>query len=822
MNKRVLLLVFILFIFGLLRAQETTISGTVQLDDGTKLPGVNIAIKGTGISTVSDENGKFLLRNAPSGIVTIIASLPGFETETKTIFVAAGTMTVVTIVLRPAKMEEEIQVIAELPLLTVPNKISEVALTPTQITSLPSLGAQDIFRAFQLLPGVSGSNEASSGLYIRGGTPDQNLILYDGFTIYHVDHLFGYFSIFNMKALEEARLMKGGFEAKYGGRLSSVLELSGKKGNAGQWRASGGASLLSFDGHAEGPLMGKGSIFIAGRRSFQSPLYEKIMNMFRQNPILQGRPIGPGGGRGIFSQFEVQPRSYFYDINAKASFNLSSKDEFSFSLYNGKDNLDNSRTQEMSPPRFFQSGASISFKSDISDLRKWGNTGIAALNWIRRWNNFSQSNLIFSYSNYFDIQDRASRVKISRTDPETAEVFEINREAGLVEKNNLYDFSVRFDNEIWLGRKHQLGFGLQATSIRIKYDYETSNENLSQTPVRWFGNISSQSMSLQRLLERDDRGNVFEAYLQDRWAPFPPLTLTPGLRISYFDLTKKIYYDPRLSLSLNIFGPIRLKAAWGKYHQFVSRVTREDVLRGNREFWALSGTTNVPAGSAIHNVIGISIEDPTFLIDFEGYYKKLSGLSELAIRFRTPREGSNYNQFIYNGTGTAKGLETLIQKKYGSYTGWLSYTISRVEYFFPDLSSKPFPANHDQTHEIKLVNSYQWKKWTFAATWIYATGKPYTPLAGVENVTIGERTIERPIMGEKNSGRLPDYHRLDLAATFRFPVDKYQALAGLTLFNVYNRKNVWYKEFEIMAGELVENDFHYMGLTVNIFFDIRF
>ncbi|MCX7973511.1 MAG: TonB-dependent receptor, partial [Candidatus Aminicenantes bacterium] len=313
---------------------------------------------GTAISAVSDENGKFLLKNVPPGIVTLIASLPGFETETKEVFAAAGAVTVVTFILRPAKIEEEVQVVAEIPLLTVPQKVSEVTLTPTQITSLPSLGAKDIFRAFQLLPGVSGSNEASSGLYIRGGTPDQNLILYDGFTIYHVDHLFGYFSIFNMKALEEARLIKGGFEAKYGGRLSSVLELTGKKGDDKRWRGSAGASLLSFDGHAEGPLLGKGSILIAARRSFQSPLYEKIMNMFRENPIIQGRPIGPGGGRGIFSQFEVQPRSYFYDLNAKANFNLSPKDKVFLSLYHGKDNLDNSRTQEMPTPRFAQSGAS--------------------------------------------------------------------------------------------------------------------------------------------------------------------------------------------------------------------------------------------------------------------------------------------------------------------------------------------------------------------------------------------------------------------------------------------------------------------------------
>jgi ferric enterobactin receptor len=165
----------------------------------------------------------------------------------------------------------------------------------------------------------------------------------------------------------------------------------------------------------------------------------------------------------------------------------------------------------------------------------------------------------------------------------------------------------------------------------------------------------------------------------------------------------------------------------------------------------------------------------------------------------------------------------LIQKKFGAYTGWASYTLGRVEYLFPDLSEDPFPAAHDSTHEFKLVNSYAWRSWTFAATWIYATGKPYTPLDGVEEVALFEdRVMERPIYGAKNSARLPPYHRLDVSATYGLKIGKSQAIAGLTLFNLYNRKNVWYKEFQIVQGELVENDFTYMGFTLNAFFTIRF
>jgi ferric enterobactin receptor len=198
--------------------------------------------------------------------------------------VQGGKTAVVDFVLDVAKEAREAGVTAERPLLSVSDKENRIIITPSQIAALPSLGEKDIFRAFQLLPGISGSNETSSGLYVRGGKPDQNLLLYDGFTVYHVDHLFGYFSAFNMEAIQDARLSKGGYEAKYGGRLSSVMELTGKEGAADAWHGGAGASFLSANAFVEVPLFGKGALLLAGRRSFQSPLYDKIMDLFNVSP----------------------------------------------------------------------------------------------------------------------------------------------------------------------------------------------------------------------------------------------------------------------------------------------------------------------------------------------------------------------------------------------------------------------------------------------------------------------------------------------------------------------------------------------------------
>ena len=203
----------------LINAQQGSITGKVMMGDGTKLPGVRISIENTSTATQTDQHGIYIIKGIPPGQRVIRTYLKGFRDKKITAFVPAGQTIVVDFTLEIMELTKETIVTAERPLLSTSEEVSKIILTPTQIATLPSLGEKDIFRAFQLLPGISGSNEASSGLYVRGGTPDQNLVMYDGFTIYHVDHLFGYYSAFNMEAVREVQLSKGGFGAKYGGRL---------------------------------------------------------------------------------------------------------------------------------------------------------------------------------------------------------------------------------------------------------------------------------------------------------------------------------------------------------------------------------------------------------------------------------------------------------------------------------------------------------------------------------------------------------------------------------------------------------------------------
>jgi ferric enterobactin receptor len=636
MIKRFIIIVFgsYFVLTGLSFGQGGKIQGPVILEDGTPLPGVMVSIKGTSISTTTDRNGVYAVSGITRGLVTLIATLDGFKEAIKEVVVSPAMTMVVDITLEMAPLAEETVVEAERPLLSVAEEVSEVKLTPKQIETLPSLGERDIFRAFQLLPGISGSQESSSGLYIRGGTPDQNLILYDGFTIYHVDHLFGYFSAFNMEAVREVRLSKGGYESKYGGGLSSIMELTGKPGKGEGFHGSGGLSLLSFNGLLEAPLFGKGSFILAGRQSFQSPLYDSTLGMFTENTRAQGRFMGRNGG-GFMGSFETQPESYFYDLNSKLTFKPGPRDTIFLSFYNGLDNMDNSRVQEF--PSFFaermaEEDISVSGSNDIKDIRKWGNTGLSA-NWIRRWHESFQTHIIFSYSNYLSQTDSSRTTDLVWTsdDPEWEPPPFLQHRGfarGMIEDNNLDDLTIRWDNTLQLFRTNRAEFGIQITNNKVTYDYNVEEIQEEEDEER-----PAEPRDFLNILNRDSEGTQYSAYLQDRWTLFDRLAITPGIRVNYFDTTEVTFYEPRLALNLKLSTTVHLKGAWGRYSQIINRITREDIQHGDCEFWVLSDGETIPYGKATHYILGLTYETQGHLFDVEAFHKDLSGLSEFVMRF---------------------------------------------------------------------------------------------------------------------------------------------------------------------------------------------
>ncbi len=236
-------------------APRFEIPGVVKDATGAVLPGVLIAVQGSDQSTNSDNSGHFVLKEVPAGQITLVASLPGFAKKEMSVLVQSGHNAAIELILDLESREYSVVVEQETPkLMSASESIGVVTVLPSQVATLPSLGEKDVFRSLQLMPGVSASNEASSGLYVRGATPDQNLVLFDGFTVYKVDHFFGIFSAFNASAVDNITMLKGGFDSKYGGRTSSVVDLVGKTGNKREIEYGGGVSLLSFNGYVDGPI----------------------------------------------------------------------------------------------------------------------------------------------------------------------------------------------------------------------------------------------------------------------------------------------------------------------------------------------------------------------------------------------------------------------------------------------------------------------------------------------------------------------------------------------------------------------------------------
>ncbi len=323
--------------------QSRDITGVVRdsLNNET-LPNAVVSVVGLSFRTLTDEFGRFALINVPEGRRTLRVEYLGYRTgEVEVTDTRAGP---VTVHLAPdAIVIEGVTVEASGQIAQVAAEVSQVTLSPRQLSSLPTLGETDIFRALQLLPGVSGTNDATSGLFIRGGTPDENLVLLDGMTVYHVDHFFGVFSAFNSDAIKDVRLFKGGFPAEYGGRTSSVVEMIGKSGDNENFNMSGGMNLLSGRAVTEVPLGGKGSWLVSARRSYtdviRTGLYNGIFNTLAGAAEADPAPAGPTGGRGgrggqqgNFQQQTIQPDFYFYDFNSKLTYNPTRDDVVAISV----------------------------------------------------------------------------------------------------------------------------------------------------------------------------------------------------------------------------------------------------------------------------------------------------------------------------------------------------------------------------------------------------------------------------------------------------------------------------------------------------------
>ena len=767
-------------------ARKINIFGIViDRNTGEPLPYANLFLSGKGGALASNADGKFHIKEISDTTRLEIYYLGYLKKSIDLTLIGEGSLMI--------EMENEAEELEEVVVLSDRSKslelsegVSRISFNPDKISVLPSLGEFDVFRTLQLLPGISGTDETSSGLAIRGSTPDQNLVLYDGFTLYHIDHFYGVYSAFNSDAIKNIQLYKGGFDARYGGRASSVIDITGKSGSL-KPSLGVGINLIGVNAVAEAPIGDKVRVLAAFRRSYtdiiQSNLYKDLFDNVVSSSI--------DDITENFPQFDdIEPVFYFYDLNTKITYNPSQKDVLAFSFYNSKYNL------------FYQSRELLNDNlfTELEEETTWGNTG-GSLRWARQWNTGFYSNLYVARSNYFSDTRIGQNFGLLIPDTLVSSTIEQN--------NDVKDLTVKLDNEYLIGNNSGIEFG----ALFTRNDVLLSSRFADQT--------------FQAL---DQTGQQYAFYVQHNWTPTTKLEINLGLRSNYFDLNDKNYWEPRASVQYKVTDKLMLKTAAGLNHQFINRIVRQELFQSNPDFWIIS--EDLPEVEARQYVLGVQYENDHFLFDVEAYYKFSDGIIEYIPRLSNFQQATQVSQNLYRiGDNTTRGIDILLEKKKGKYTGWIAYTLSQSDNRFQGLNNnESFPSRLDQRHEFKVVNMLSIGKWDLALNWVYGSGKPYSVPSGTYTLTfLDSAKQEFAAIDNFNGNRLPDYHRMDFSATFNFSIGKGKAQTGLSIFNLYGRENIKFRRFTrvnfdegtdqiLEVPKFVVNDVKLLGFTPNLFF----
>ncbi len=594
-------------------------------------------------------------------------------------------------------------------------QVSRIEIVPSQVASLPKAGESDIFRTLQLIPGIQTISEISAGLYVRGGSPDQNLILLDGSTLYNPNHFFGFFSTFNSDAIKDVELIKGGYPAEYGGRLSAVLNITDKDGDLYKTNGKVTICLISSRAIIETPV-GDGAISFSGRRTY----VDYILDI-----------------TGLKKSLNL-PDYKFYDLNGKFTQTLSPNDKIAISGYGGADNLSYGNDRQAS---------SVGIN--------WGNQSAGA-NWTHLFSNDLFTKFNATGSHYFSLLQ-----------------FGIGQNSFTFD-NQIFDYSLHGDLEYFPNSDQTIKTGFQLSQYRfilkIASAQNPPNADLYLTPFYAAG------------------------YISDEWKLGQQFAITTGLRIDGITSRSEIGIDPRITVRYILNTDITFKASYGIYHQYLKLAT--NPLFSAFDLWLPVDSTQGPS-KANQYVLGISTAPfADFTLDVETYYKDFTNVVEVRPNIIT---GSKLSDIFFVGSGYAYGIEFFLQKRIGELTGWIGYTLAYSRRTFPEINDgATFPPTYDRRNDVNIVATYRINdRWTLGSTFVYATGQSYSQTTAFYNGSEPDydgRLI--PIEGSKNGLRLEPYHRLDLSATYSFAFfsDKRNAEFNLDIYNVYNHRNVWFRQ----------------------------
>jgi len=747
---------------------------------GEFIPHANILVKNTYRGTISDQFGFFTISGTVQSADTLIISYIGYE---PTEYVNINGLDIVRIELFPKVLgAETVNIYGEqLEFLQRSSGTGQLAFSPRHIANLPNIGETDIFRSLQLLPGIQMGNTGFAGLYIRGGTPDQNQIILDGMSIYQVDHFFGFFSAINSNIVKDVQVYKGGFPAKYGGRIASVIDITGKSGSTKQQKFDLFTNMLSAGITYEQPLSKRSSFILSVRRSFtdqyQTKLYDNIHDFLTSG---SGLNIGAELPSDTISyESEYLPNFYFYDINGKFTYLPNDKDIVSISFYEGKDYLGEEKNFD------FESDSVGIEQVMVDEQTKWGNTGIGA-NWVRRWSRTTKTQLFMATTRYFSNHDLDSYWIID-TDETPAYLSRDN--------NQIEDQTARLNVNWNIGPRHDLEAGVSTTIYKTNYSVQLGDSVI--------------------LIDHEINGNLFEGYFQDRWALSPGLEILLGLRTSRFSKSNISYFNPRLSVFYRFTDKLFFKASTGITHQFLNRFSNDLITNGSKFVWLLPNDNADPM-TAQQISLGIEYDTPHIFIGFDIYNKVIDNITDFSqLVFPVDTYIEETSTLVFKGSRTAKGLELLVRKKDGYLRGWAAYNYGIVECEFPDLNGgKTFLADHDRTHELKSAIIWSLGPWNMAVTGLISSGRVYTPN---NNLMIRENENANYTLvadaGMRNSKRLPIVHRIDMSVTRSLRLLAKNWDIGISIFNLFNRRNISHRSYNLTTDPFITRDIVMLGLT---------
>lgn len=759
LKRPVLLYLFIIISWNSVQSQNITISGYISDEtSGEKLIGAIIYDFKTKKNVSTNNFGFYSINFLRTDSITLTVSYLGYSKQHKTI--AGKNNHNINFNLSPNNQYLAEVVITDIKRIEDKTQMSALEIPLRQIKSLPTfMGEIDVLKTFQLMPGVQGGAEGSNALYVRGGSPDQNLILLDDVPLYYVSHLGGFVSMFDANSISNVKLIKGGFPAQYGGRLSSVIDIRMKDGNENKLKGEFALGTLVSKISLEGPISDSKTTFIFSvRRSFFD-LFTRAFYLFRNS-------------EGYNTYYN------FHDINFKISRRINDKNKLFLSFYVGGDKF---RVQD----KYEQSGnGSETISNDYKTGILWGNT-MLSLRWNHVYNNKLFGNTTVSYSN-FKYKNFTKGTQTSNSSSQNMEY---------VFASGINDIIAKSDFDYFLSDKHKIKFGIAG----ILHSCRPGMSSYTQTGY----DLSGQDTIIDPAKLRSTENYAF---IEDEFSITKKVSVNAGIHASGNFVQKTSFYSlqPRLSINYKFIDNYSMKISFATMKQNLHLLTNSGAGFPT-DLWVPSTKTVIPESSiqaAIGFVHSIIKKNLNLEISIEGYYKKLNNLIDFqeGVSFFSPQTWEE--KIVKNGKGNVYGIEFLLYKKEGKINGWIGYTYSKNTRLFSNLNGgKPFPFRYDRPHNASIVINYELNdKIAFSCSWVYESGNAITLASQKSDLlnynynymaetTTFEIYNDVHLYNGRNSYRMPSFHKLDIGVNFVKKVRRGIRTWNISIYNVYNRQN---------------------------------